>query len=124
MAKKEDIKEVKKDTKNKKSFFKGLKAELKKVIWPSPKQLMTSTTAVIVIVIITAVIVFALDFVFNIFNIKVLDRAKEALINTTSVESTEENTSTENVTTDANVVDENTVVENSENTVVTENVVE
>ena len=27
-----------KESKNKKSFFKGLKAELKKVIWPTPKQ--------------------------------------------------------------------------------------
>ncbi len=27
----------KKETKNKKSFFKDFKAELKKVIWPTPK---------------------------------------------------------------------------------------
>ena len=29
---------VKKENKNKKSFFKGLKAELKKVNWPTPKM--------------------------------------------------------------------------------------
>ena len=29
-----------KETKNKKHFFKDFKAELKKVIWPTPKQLI------------------------------------------------------------------------------------
>ena len=59
-----------KQPKNKKSFFKDFKAELKKVIWPAPKQLANSTTAVITIVLIAALIVFALDVVFDIFNIK------------------------------------------------------
>lgn len=57
-----------KETKNKKSFFKDFKAELKKVIWPTPKQLVNNTAAVVVIVIITAVIVFALDFAFEALN--------------------------------------------------------
>lgn len=58
----------KKETKNKKSFFKDFKAELKKVIWPTPKQLVNSTIAVVVIVIITAAIVFVLDVAFDLFN--------------------------------------------------------
>ena len=53
---------------NKKHFFKDFKAELKKVIWPTPKQLVNNTIAVITIVIITAVIVFALDLVFELMN--------------------------------------------------------
>ena len=53
-----------KDPKNKKHFFKDFKAELKKVIWPTPKQLINNTTAVVVIVVITAAIVFVLDLVF------------------------------------------------------------
>ena len=61
-------KDIKVDNKNKKSFFKGFKAELKKVIWPTPKQLVNNTTAVIAIVIITAIIVFALDMVFKTGN--------------------------------------------------------
>ena len=61
-------KEIKVDNKNKKSFFKGFKAELKKVIWPTPKQLINSTTAVITIVIVTAIIVFALDMMFKTIN--------------------------------------------------------
>ncbi len=58
----------KKETKNKKSFFKDFKAELKKVIWPTPKQLVNSTIAVVVIVIITAAIVFVLDLAFDLLN--------------------------------------------------------
>ena len=57
-----------KETKNKKEkkhFFKDFKAELKKVIWPTPKQLVNNTIAVITIVLITAVIVFVLDVVFE-----------------------------------------------------------
>ena len=61
-------KEIKVDNKIKKSFFKGFKAELKKVIWPTPKQLINSTTAVITIVIVTAIIVFALDMMFKTIN--------------------------------------------------------
>ena len=123
MAKKEEKKEIKNENKNKKSFFKGLKAELKKVIWPTPKQLINNTTAVIVIVLVTAVIVFALDFVFNIFNIQVLDRIKESVTSNAVIESTQNTTTEENKVTE-NVVDEsnNTVSDNS--TSETENIVE
>ena len=61
-------KDTKKEVKNKKSFFKDFKAELKKVIWPTPKQLVNNTIAVVVIVIITAAIVFVLDVVFDLLN--------------------------------------------------------
>ena len=66
MAKKEKTK--KENVKNKKSFFKDFKAELKRVIWPTRKQLINNTTAVISIVLITGAIVFALDFVFETAN--------------------------------------------------------
>ena len=70
MAKKEEkaIKEKNKENKVKKHFFKDFKAELKKVIWPTPKQLVNNTIAVVTIVLITAVIVFALDAVFDLGN--------------------------------------------------------
>ena len=61
-------KDNKKEVKNKKSFFKDFKAELKKVIWPTSKQLINNTIAVVVIVIITAAIVFVLDVVFDLLN--------------------------------------------------------
>ena len=51
--------------KEKKHFFRDFKAELKRVIWPTPKQLINNTIAVITIVLITAAVVFALDFVFE-----------------------------------------------------------
>ena len=54
-----------KNKKEKKHFFKDFKAELKKVIWPTPKQLVNNTVAVITIVLITAAIVFVLDFAFE-----------------------------------------------------------
>ena len=57
-----------KDIKNKKHFFKDFKAELKKVIWPTPKQIVNNTIAVVTIVIIAAAIVFVLDLVFDILN--------------------------------------------------------
>ena len=59
-----------KDLKNKKHFFKDFKAELKKVIWPTPKQVVNNTIAVVVIVLITAAIVFVLDVVFDLINEK------------------------------------------------------
>ena len=37
----------KKQSKETKHFFKDFKAELKRVIWPTPKQLLNNTVAVI-----------------------------------------------------------------------------
>ena len=39
--------ENKNDNKVKKNFLKDFKAELKRVIWPTPKQLLNNTTAVV-----------------------------------------------------------------------------
>ena len=61
-------KESKNENKVKKHFFKDFKAELKKVIWPTSKQLVNNTVAVVTIVLLTAVIVFALDAVFDLGN--------------------------------------------------------
>ena len=60
-------------------FFKDFKAELKKVIWPTPKQLVNNTVAVITIVLITAAIVFVLDFVFERMNTYGINKIKEAV---------------------------------------------
>ena len=104
---------AKKENKNKKSFLKDFKAELKKVSWPTPKQLVNNTTAVVTIVIITAVIVFALDVVFETLNKHGVDKIKEVI----GTENTVENTNTENTTEDTNTNNaegENTTVENPE----------
>ena len=77
MPKKEVSKNNKKEKKEKKHFFKDFKAELKRVIWPTPKQLVNNTIAVIVIVLITAAIVFVLDLVFEFANKKGVNRIKK-----------------------------------------------
>ncbi len=91
MPKKDVTKNDKNEKKENKHFFKDFKAELKRVIWPTPKQLVNSTVAVIVIVLITAAIVFVLDLVFEIINKQGVNKIKEF------VEShSEQNTNNEN----------------------------
>ena len=46
-----------KESKTKRHFFKDVKAELKKVIWPTKKQLVNNTVAVISIVLIVGIAV-------------------------------------------------------------------
>lgn len=112
MAKKE-AKTKKENNKNKKSFFKDFKAELKKVNWPTPKQLLNNTTAVVTIVIITAVIVFVLDIVFETLNKHGVDKIKEVITTeNTVVEDTANETDTDESTVE-NV--ENTETPNEEN---------
>lgn len=65
--------------KEKKHFFKDFKAELKKVIWPTPKQVLNNTTAVIVIVLLTAAIVFVLDLAFETLNTHGVNRLKSVI---------------------------------------------
>ena len=119
-TKKQDTK--KQDGKNKKHFMKDFKAELKRVIWPTPKQLLNNTIAVITVVLITAVIVFALDFVFESMNTYGIDKLKEIVdtddttntLDTNSLISLEDSNSV-NVTTsdDSTNVTENNVSEDS-----------
>ena len=118
--------ENKNDNKVKKNFFKDFKAELRRVIWPTPKQLLNNTTAVVTIVIITAIIVFALDAVFDLGNkygiSKLQSIVNEKYNNTESTNSTD-NSSTDNnteSTENTSSTEENTS-ENSDETPSTEN---
>ena len=43
-------------------FLKDAKVELKKVVWPTPKQTMASTAVVIIIVFIVAIYLGLVDF--------------------------------------------------------------
>ena len=74
-----------KNNKETKHFFKDFKAELKKVIWPTPKQLVNNTVAVVVIVLITAIIVFALDLTFETMNTYGIDKLKQIVDSDTEV---------------------------------------
>ena len=49
-----------------KKFFKDLKSELKKVIWPSKKQVINNTSIVIAFLIVSAIIIGGFDFVINL----------------------------------------------------------
>ena len=117
MAKKDNKIKKQENSKNKKSFFKDFKAELKKVVWPTPKQLVNNTIAVITIVLITAVIVFILDVIFEAANTHGIERIKEVITTNESAENTTSNssneTSTENTTSNEEV--ENTT-DSTENT--------
>lgn len=99
---------VEKEKKDKKHFFKDFKAELKKVIWPTPKQVVNNTTAVITIVLITALIVFVLDITFETLNTHGVDKLKSVVHKEeNTVQNVVENTTDSNTTT--NTVSDNTI---------------
>ena len=119
MAKKEAKTNKKENNKNKKSFSKDFKAELKKVVWPTPKQLVNYTVAVIAIVLVTAAIVFVLDLTFETLNKHGVNKIKEVVSanNTVTADNTTSNQTTENTNNE-------TSTEDSQNTDNTDNNVE
>ena len=98
-----------------------IKAELKKVTWPTGKELFTNTSAVIFIVVVLAIIVFVLDVCFDKINNLGVSGVQKIISSTESEENSQE--------TDDNVVELNDeevqiVTENevsTENTETTEN---
>ena len=104
--------------KNKKHYFKEMKAELKKVNWLTPKQLLNNTTAVIVMVIVVSAIVFVLDFTFENLNSHGVERLKAIVQQDESntIDNTvQDNNETDNTTVENNVSNETTnTVENNE----------
>ncbi len=99
-------------SKDKKHFMKDFKAELKKVIWPTPKQLVNNTVAVITVVLITAVIVLVLDFAFEKMNEYGIEKIKTLVETHNTVENASTNESNEvNNAESNNEVLENTVNE-------------
>ena len=120
-VKKQDVKKQeskKQDKKNKRHFMKDFTAELKRVIWPTPKQLLNNTIAVITIVLVTAAIVFVLDLAFESINKYGIGKLKE-MVQNTSTETTntvvvENSNSTENeVSTDTNNIENETTSESN-----------
>lgn len=109
---KKNSKVEKKNTKkdSKQGFLKGSKAELKKVIWPKPKQLATDTATVIAIVLIVAAIVIALDFVFLKANEEFIAKPENKIKgnNTTQSQSVDINSEENNNSEATNNTTENT----------------
>ncbi len=118
MAKEKESK-VKNDNKH---FMKDVKAELKKVVWPTSKQMVNNVTAVLVIVLVTAAIVFCLDFVFGAMNKYGVEKIKEHVQsnnqsqsqNVDNNDSNKENVSDEN-NEESNADEQNVDSENNEN---------
>jgi preprotein translocase subunit SecE len=42
-------------------WFREMKSELKKVIWPTPKQMLNNSVIVLVIMVISAIVIWAVD---------------------------------------------------------------
>ena len=107
MAKEPAKKKENKEKKENKNFFKEFRAELKRVSWPTPKQLVNNTAVVVAIVVLVAVIVFVLDVIFENLNSFGVERLK-ALVTSSSTETEE----TEDATGDSELVlDDGTVEE-------------
>ncbi len=102
-----------KENKAKRHFLKDVKAELKKVIWPTKKQLINNTVAVITIVLIIGIAVFVLDVCLKKINSLGIEKLK------TIVQSTGTNEITENTAVE-NLISENTETQESTEDVNTE----
>lgn len=63
MAKSNASKDKNKEAGAVKRYFRGVRSEFKKVIWPTKSQLANYSVIVIVVSIITAVVIYAVDFV-------------------------------------------------------------
>lgn len=50
----------------KKSWFKGLKSEFKKIIWPDKATVARQTTAVVLITVVLGVIIVVIDYLVQI----------------------------------------------------------
>ena len=49
----------------KKSWFKGLKAEFKKIIWPDKQSLMKQTAAVVSVSVVLGLVIAGLDLIIR-----------------------------------------------------------
>ena len=58
--------ETVKETKQKKNWFKGLKAEFKKIVWPDRKSLTRQTVAVLFVSVLLGLLIAFVDFVTRI----------------------------------------------------------
>ena len=54
-----------KEKTQKKSFFKGVKAEFKKIIWPDKKTLTKQTTAVVVVSVLLGALISIIDAILK-----------------------------------------------------------
>ena len=101
MAKKKNEKKQVKEVKKNNRWFKEFRAELKKVVWKSKKDLLENTIVVISMVVIVAAIIFVLDLAFESLN-KLEVKQVEKIKNSTNsvVAEANETSNEENVSSD------------------------
>ena len=49
-----------------KEYFKGVKLEMKKVVWPTKKQVINNTLIVLAVVLVSAIVICGLDALFSL----------------------------------------------------------
>ena len=92
--------------KDKRHFFKDVKAELKKVIWPTGKELFSNTAVVLAVVVVVSVLIFVLDLIFGELN-KLEVREIEKIQNHISANSTENDVEENTTSKSENTIDNN-----------------
>ena len=55
-----------KTEKKKNSFFRSLKAEFKRVVWPDKDRVVKETTAVVIVTVLLAAVIALLDFLIKL----------------------------------------------------------
>ena len=108
-------KEKKENNKQKRHYFKDMKAELKKVIWPTAKQTANNTVAVVVFTLAIALIVFVLDLVFDFANKNGVVALQEKVKSSYSASNTTEESTNENTDSEEGSETENSAEENATN---------
>lgn len=63
-----------------KGFFKGVKAELKKVVWPTKKQLINNTVMVLFLVVALSVIILGFDMILEFGDAKIWELIRNKLV--------------------------------------------
>ena len=43
------------------AWFRGMKSELKKVVWPTPKQILNNTIVVLFAILVAGIVIYAFD---------------------------------------------------------------
>lgn len=71
-VKQSEKKESAKSGKKKGSFFKSLKAEFQRIVWPDKDKIVKETTAVVIVSVILGAVIALLDFAIKMGLDKVL----------------------------------------------------
>ncbi len=62
-----------------KGFFKGVKAELKKVVWPTKKQLISNTLMVITLALVFALVIVLFDMLLEFADGRIWDAIRNMI---------------------------------------------